>query len=107
MVPGSRQKKVARTLQCFKQTTNTVESVMGSVNSFGYYEDEEMLGLFDEDVLEADSVSEDVDLLLLDWEYDSAQQILGEVSAAIMDRAYQASQATVTRLSPAALQFLY
>ena len=102
-----RQRKVARTLQRLKQTTNTVESVMGSVNSFRYYEDDEMLGLIDEDVLEADSVSEDVDLLLLDWEYDSAQQILGEVSAAIMDRAYQASQATVTRLSPAALQFLY
>ena len=81
---------------------------MGSVKSFEYYEDEEMLGFLDEEiVLGADNVSEDVDLLLLDWDYDSAQQILGEVSAAIMDRAYQASQATVTRLSPAALQFLY
>ena len=81
---------------------------MGSVKSFEYYEDEEMLGFLDEEiVLGADNVSEDVDLLLLDRDYDLAQQILGEVSAAIMDRAYQASQATVTRLSPAALQFLY
>lgn len=81
---------------------------MGSVESLEYYRDEEMLGFLDEEIiLEADNVSEDVDLLLLDWDYDSAQQILGEVSAAIMDRAYQASQATVTRLSPAALQFLY
>ena len=81
---------------------------MGSVKSFEYYAGEGMLGSLDEEmVFEADNVSEDVDLLLLDWDYDSAQQILGEVSAAIMDRAYQASQATVTRLSPAALQFLY
>ncbi|MBT6178550.1 MAG: hypothetical protein HOI23_14985 [Deltaproteobacteria bacterium] len=81
---------------------------MGSVKSFEYYADEGMLGSLDEEmVFGADNVSEDVDLLLLDWDYDSAQQILGEVSAAIMDRAYQASQATVTRLSPAALQFLY
>ncbi len=80
---------------------------MGSVESFEYYDDEEMLGFLDDDVLGADNVSEDVDLMMLDWDFDSAQQILGEVSAAIMDRAYQASQATVTRLSPAALQFLY
>jgi hypothetical protein len=81
---------------------------MGSVKFFEYHEDEEMLGFLDEEmVLGADNVSEDVDLLLLDRDYDLAQQILGEVSAAIMDRAYQASQATVTRLSPAALQFLY
>ena len=70
MPSKSRQIKLARTLQSFKQTTNTVESVMGSVNSFEYYEDEEMLGLFDEYLLEADSVSEDVDLLLLDWEFN-------------------------------------
>ena len=80
---------------------------MGSVKSFEYYDDEEMLGFLDDDVLGADNVSVDVDLMMLDWDFDSAQQILGEVSAAIMDRAYQASQATVTRLSPAALQFLY
>ena len=80
---------------------------MGSVESFEYYDDEEMLGFLDDDVLGADNVSVDVDLMMLDWDFDSAQQILGEVSAAIMDRAYQASQATVTRLSPAALQFLY
>jgi len=80
---------------------------MESVESFEYYDDEEMLGFLDDDVLGADNVSEGVDLMMLDWDFDSAQQILGEVSAAIMDRAYQASQATVTRLSPAALQFLY
>ena len=38
---------------------------------------------------------------------DCAERMLGEVSAAIMDRAYQASQATVMRLSPAALYYLY
>ena len=80
---------------------------MGSVKSFEYYADEGMLGLLEDEWLEADSVSVDVDLMMLDWDKNSAQQILGEVSAAIMDRAFQASQATVTRLSPAAFRFLY
>ena len=106
MVSGLRQRKVARTLQHLKQTTNTVESVMGSVNSFEYYEDEEMLGLFDEYVLEADSVSEDVDLLLLDWELIR----LNKYWARYQQRSWigpTSQPGHGTRLSPAALQFLY
>ena len=80
---------------------------MGSVKSFELYDDEEVLGFLDDVWLDADSVSVREDLVMPNWSSDSAQQILGEVSAAIMDRAYQASQATVTRLSPAAFHFLY
>ena len=78
-----------------------------SVKSFEYCGDDEIFDFVDDVLLEADNASAGVDLRMLDLEMNSVQQILGEVSAAIMDRAYQASQATVTRLSPAALRFLF